>query len=300
MQTFRTLTQFFLALLLFAAGTTSADSLPTGTTLASGLYVEVRGKGQPVLMIPGLNSAAATWDQTCQALQSDGLACHLVQLPGFAGQKASSYDDFLGSMTAALLAYIDEADLEQPVIMGHSLGGFLAMKMAIEAEPNQLGSLIIVDSLPFLPAAFNEALSPESAKPFAESMRENMLVDDEDARAASIRHSATTMTRDPERVNTLLQWGLASDAHTSAQAMYELMTQDLRPQLSHIQQPVLILGAWAAYQNYGATKESTRSRFERQYANMPQFTLAFSDAGYHFLMWDDPEWLLDEVRHFLQ
>ena len=44
---------------------------------------------RPVLMIPGLNSAASVWTETCAALQP-GVQCHIVQLPGFAGAPAVS------------------------------------------------------------------------------------------------------------------------------------------------------------------------------------------------------------------
>jgi len=74
------------------------------------IEITVRGTGQPVLMIPGLNSAAAVWDETCDQLQPSGVQCHIVQLPGFVGQPAASLvasDRFLDSMRGRLLAYID-------------------------------------------------------------------------------------------------------------------------------------------------------------------------------------------------
>src|SRR5437868_10764616 len=57
------------------------------------LKVDVVGQGRPVLMIPGLNSAAGVWTETCAALQP-GVQCHLVQLPGFAGAPAVATDNF--------------------------------------------------------------------------------------------------------------------------------------------------------------------------------------------------------------
>ena len=93
------------------------------------LKVDVVGSGRPVLMIPGLNSAASTWTETCAALQPQ-VQCHIVQLPGFAGAPAVQTDAFLDGMRDRLLAYLDDRQLRQPVVMGHSLGGALALKMA--------------------------------------------------------------------------------------------------------------------------------------------------------------------------
>lgn len=286
------------AALVFSVGGAWAEP----KRLDSGITIDVRGEGKPILMIPGLNSAPATWDDTCSGLQKQGYACHLVLLPGFAGSEPVTHEAFLSAMAKGLLEYIEQADLQKPVVMGHSLGGFVAMEMAIESAntPNKLGRLIIVDSLPFMPAAYNEQLNVESAKPMAESMRQNMLGGDAAAREFHTRRAVSTMTRDPEGVDTLVEWGMASDQPTSAQAMYELMTRDLRPRLSKIAQPTLVLGSWAAYENYGQTKQGIESLFKRQYANIADLELAISETGYHFLMWDDPEWFMDEVTRFLK
>ena len=99
---------------LFAAAVGIATALFAGHGRADtefrDLRVEVVGQGRPVLMIPGLNSAASTWSPTCAALQP-GVQCHIVQLPGFAGAPAVATDDFLGGMRDRLLAYLDERRL---------------------------------------------------------------------------------------------------------------------------------------------------------------------------------------------
>lgn len=81
--------------------------------------------------------------------------------------------------------------------------------------------------------------------------------------------------------------------------MGELWGGDFRPLLPQIQRPVLVLGAWAAYEPMGSTLESTRRIFEAQYAGLPAKRIEMSERGYHFLMWDDPQWLQAQVRDFL-
>jgi N-formylmaleamate deformylase len=82
--------------------------------------------------------------------------------------------------------------------------------------------------------------------------------------------------------------------------MYEMLTTDLRPMLGRVQQPVLVLASWAAYQPMGATKESTKAIFEQQYALLPQHRVEMSEAGRHFLMWDDTQWFFAQTDAFLQ
>jgi pimeloyl-ACP methyl ester carboxylesterase len=81
--------------------------------------------------------------------------------------------------------------------------------------------------------------------------------------------------------------------------MYELTVTDLRPELATIKTPTLVLGAWAAFAQYGATKDSVRATFDTQYATLPGVKIELSEGGYHFLMWDDPVWLQGQVRQFL-
>ena len=79
--------------LLAAVAAPFAASAAAETTFRD-IKVEVVGNGVPVLMVPGLNSNADTWRDTCQALQPQ-VQCHMVSLPGFAGRPAVEGDAFL-------------------------------------------------------------------------------------------------------------------------------------------------------------------------------------------------------------
>lgn len=259
------------------------------------LRVEVVGQGRPVVMIPGLNSAASVWAETCAALQP-GVQCHIVQLPGFAGAPAVATENFRLAMRDRLLAYLDDRQLAQPVVMGHSLGGALALQMAAE-KPGRIERLVIVDSLPFL--AGLRGMTPEAARGMAAGMRQQMLGATKEQWEAGTRQGAGGMSRTPANVERVVAWGLASDRATTAQAMSELWAEDLRPLLPRITTPTLVLGAWAAYEPLGATLDSTRGIFEAQYAGLKGAKVAMSQRGHHFLMWDDADWLVGEVKGFL-
>lgn len=268
-----------------------------------GLAVEIRGQGRPVLMIPGLNSPAAVWDQTCAALLEDGIACHLIQLPGFAGRPplpdAGDEDGFLLPMRDRLLAYVAEQGLYRPALIGHSLGGVLALMMAIEA-PERVGPLLIVDALPFFPAAMNPAATAERSVPMAEGMRAAMRAQSDHAWAEQARAQAGMgMSRHPEWTARIQDWSVASDRETTTRAMFDLFTVDLRPRLAGILSPTRVLGSWAAYAPMGSTLDSTRSIFEAQYAALPGVRIEMSQTGYHFLMFDDLDWLLVQARELL-
>ena len=282
----------------------AAPSATTGITAEAGqqaLRLSVRGEGKPLLMIPGLNSAASVWDETCERLQP-GVRCLMVQLPGFAGLPSSTAfkDQFLRTSKDQLLALLRKEAPEGATVVGHSLGGVLALMMAAE-EHSPVKRLVIVDSLPFLPAIQNPAATVESVRPMAEGMRAGMQQPSSpDQLRARLTPMASTMARGTERVETIVQWGLSSDRLTSADAMYEMWTLDLRPQLPRIQVPTTVLGSWAAYARMGSTEASTRAIFERQYQGLGQLDLRMSEAGYHFLMWDDPALVTTALQQALR
>ncbi len=289
------------ATLLLAAPTVlSAATHPASERPAAhpSFTVKVVGKGRPVLLIPGLTCPGAVWDETVARYQGQ-YQCHVVSLAGFGGLAAQQPvpAHLLQETRDQLLAYVKAQRLHQPVVIGHSLGGFLALWMSA-TDPTALGPLEIVDSLPFLSAIQNPATTAESARPGAEQMRQQMSKGR--MPMAAERRMVAGMVTDTARITQVSRWGLASDPATVAQAMYDMNTTDLRADIARIKQPVIVLGTWAAYQQFGATKESTRAIFTQQYAQLPQARIELSEAGRHFVMYDDPTWFFSQTDAFLK
>jgi len=279
-----------------ASAQTSAQAAPEKF---QALQISRSGEGRPVLMIPGLNSPASVWTETCAQLQP-GVRCLMVQLPGFAGSPAlSKPEDFLQQMKGQLQALLQQEAPQGATVVGHSLGGVLGLMLAADKQGKTVKQLVVVDSLPFLPGIQNPAATVEQVKPMAEGMRQGMRNAPTEGLRAQLTPMMAGMTRQSERIEDLVQWGLNSDRHTTAQAMYELWTTDLRPLLPQIQVPTTVLGAWAAYERMGSTQASTRAIFERQYADLKGLNLQMSDKGYHFLMWDDPSLVVGAIKKAL-
>ena len=93
---------------------------------------------------------------------------------------------------------------------------------------------------------------------------------------------------------------MTSDPKMTAQAMYDMYVTDLRDDIAAIKTPALVLGSWIAYKNFGATRDSVTQVFTSQYQQMPHTQIKVSDTAKHFIMLDDPEWMLSQFDQFLQ
>ena len=274
----------------------SADAQPE----SGNIDVKVIGANNSmnVLLIPGLSSPGDVWDSTVNAL-ADDYRFHVVSLPGFAGKAPVETDEpFIEAMAAEIVNYIKNNNLEKPVLAGHSLGGFLSLYIGVH-HPGLPAKIISVDGVPFLPAMTNPFMTEESAEPMANTMRNQLLQMTSDQRLAQQKQVIATMVTDPEKQKTAVEWSMQSDVKTVADAVHYLYSNDLRDDLSRVEAPVLVFGAWKAYENYGVTKQMSLDMYSGQFSELDDVTIEISDSGKHFLMWDDPELITSNFDKFL-
>jgi len=266
-------------------------------TTAPSFHVDIVGKGKPMILIPGFASSGHTWDSTV-ARYKDRFECHVLTLAGFAGQPATNATPFLENVRNDLAAYIRKNKMDKPVIVGHSLGGFMALWLA-EKEPDLVGPLVIVDSLPFLPAATQPGATSDSVKPFAENIRKIFSgppTPDTDKMTETQVRAMVTKQEDYEMI---LAWGKKSDHITEGNAIYEMMTTDLRNDLDKIKSTAIVIGTWIAYKQYGVTRDGVERNFRTQYAKLANFDFILEDNARHFVMLDDPDAFFAAMDAFL-
>ena len=107
--------------------------------------VEVRGSGPDVILIPGLTASRDVWDE----VMVPGYRYHLVQIAGFAGEPArgNRAGPVIAPLADEIARYIADRHLQRPAIIGHSMGGTLAMMIAAR-RPDLVGRLMVVDMYP--------------------------------------------------------------------------------------------------------------------------------------------------------
>lgn len=260
--------------------------------------VDVTGQGRPLILIPGLASSGEVWQGTVARLCGPQTArqCHVLTLAGFAGV-APIAGDLLAQAEQQLADYIVAKKLGQPAIIGHSLGGFLALKLAID-YPQQTGKLLIVDSLPALGAAQLPSSTPEQLQAMSSQMQAAMRTQDAASAITSQRRTVSGMASAPADVERIIGWGQRSDRETVIKTMGTLIASDLRQDVAKIKSPTLVLGTWIAYKDY-APRAAIEATFQQQYAQLPGVQIALADTARHFIMYDQPDWMVARIEQFL-
>jgi pimeloyl-ACP methyl ester carboxylesterase len=258
--------------------------------------VKVTGAGRPVILIPGLESSGEVWKGVAAHL-STRYQVHVLTLAGFAGEPAVP-GLRLAAVKDEIIAYIRENRLSQPIIAGHSLGGFLALWIAAFA-PQIPSRVIAVDGVPFLPALMNPEATAESSRSGAEKMRAMYASMDSSQLAAISDMALSAMISDKKSVEVALEWARRSDPVFVGQAVYDLMTTDLRDQMDKVRVPVLTIGAAKAFAGDQERLAAVRAAYERQIAGVQDHKLEMDPNALHFIMLDDPEYLLGAIDRFL-
>lgn len=266
-------------------------------SVSNRITVTVRGKGPDVVLIPGLASSSAVWDATASHLEKN-FRLHIIQVAGFAGSsaKANAQGPVVQPTVDAIDAYIKTNKLQAPRVIGHSMGGLMGSMLAIQ-HPEDVGKLMIVDSLPFFSALFG-AKDAEAAKPQAIAMRNLTLAQSQDEFAKAETSFLPSLVKSPEGGKQTIKWAVASDKSVVARAMYEVMTTDLRPQLPKIKTPVTVLYAWDSAS--GFPQAATDRVYQQNFAALPEKKIIRIDDSFHFIMLDQPGKFTDEVDKFLK
>lgn len=259
--------------------------------------ITVVGEGPDVVLIPGLSSSPDVWRSTVEAMP--GYRYHLVHVGGFSGRApgANAQGPVVAPVAEEIARYIRETRLRQPAVVGHSLGGAWAMMIAAR-HPALVSRLMVIDMLPFMGAMFGgPGATPESVRPMAEQIRQGIIASTRSQREDRTRQVIATMVRAEALRPAAIKHTMDSDQAVSAQAMYDLITTNLQPDLKNIRAPITVL--WVRAPDAPVTEEQMAGFYKGAYANAPHASIKRVPNAYHFIMWDEPDAFRRELRAFL-
>ena len=283
-----------LACLALALGALSASAEPTRFS------VEVSGEGPDVIFIPGLATSREVWRDAVREL-GPGYRVHLVQVKGF-GEPAgpNAQGPVLAPLVEELARYIADSEIERPAIVGHSLGGLIALMLGAY-HPELPGKLMIVDALPWFGATVTPPGSDASVaalEPQARRMRDALVASYGTPAAGQGTDAAIAgYVFDQAKLPRLREWTAGADPRVVGQLVYEDLVTDMRQRIAGIAAPLTLVYPW---NERFPTREQAEPFYRAQYAKLPQAELVGIGPAAHFVMTDQPAAFQQALHRFLR
>ncbi|MBD3222663.1 alpha/beta fold hydrolase [bacterium] len=242
-------------------------------------WLEGIGENELVL-IHGLGASAEIWDEVRPYL-STAFQLHVYELHGH-GQTPTVPDPSIQTEADALRAWIQEHGLVYPTLVGHGLGGMIALQYAFD-HPGDVDRLVVIDAGP------RQLASEDQKVEIAES-----LMEDYDRFVAS---RFVSISRDDEICDQAVDWALRTDAPTFTSLLMSSFDWDLTEDLPRQSVPMLVIGS-AAY----LPEPGHERHFLEHYGYAEARVLSFKripETG-HYLMLEKPTYLASVLTMFLR
>lgn len=242
------------------------------------ITVTARGAGRDVVLVPGLASGPGVWNGVVSAIP--GYRWHLVHIRGFAGlaPDANASGALVRPVADEIARYISEAKLARPAVVGHSMGGTLAMMLGLAGSA---GRVMVVDMLPEGAAMVG---GTASGMGFLADQLGQYFTGTKAGRA----YLAGMVAQMPG--------AKGSNPDVIANALRDLANVDLGPQISRLNVPLEVV--YAVGSDAAQARQIT-STFRTAYAPKKNALLVPVGPSGHMVMADQPQRFNAVLKDFL-
>jgi len=247
------------------------------------------GKGkQAIIFIPGFASSGEVWNETKATFEKDFI-CYTLTMAGFAGVKPQPDPSFENWKTG-IADYIKDNKIEKPIVIGHSMGGGLALALASD-YPDLIGEIIVVDALPCLSALMNPSFKSKENNDCSATVNQMIAMTDTQFYEMQ-EQTMPRLLQDVSKLELVVSWSVKSDRKTFAEMYCDFSNTDLRNRIAQIKCPSLIL-----LESYFI---NLKPAIDEQYKNLKTADFKYANKGLHFIMYDDTAWYLEQLNKFLK
>lgn len=259
------------------------------------LHVDRYGSGtKSLVFIPGLASGPWSWYEQI-AKFSPAYSVYAITLPGFDGRPASTDPNLIASFSRDFWTLIETHHIEKPVVVGHSLGGTLAIALA-EQKPEMLSGIVAVDGMPVFPAAAQA--TPEQRAAMAKSAAVQYgTMSHEQVVQYERNYMASIGTTDAAFVPELADLVTKSDPKAVGAWIEADLNDDLRPQLDKITIPFMEVMPYAPPSPY--SQSDTVAFYKMLLTGAPKAQVVPISPARHYAMLDQPQKFDAALAQFL-
>ena len=251
--------------------------------------VKISGTGnQSIIFIPGFACSGEVWDATKNNFEKE-YTCYTLTMAGFAGVTPQT-DIAFKSWENGIANYIQKNKINKPIIIGHSMGGGLAMALAAD-HPELISKIIVVDALPCLAALMDPSFKSKEKNDCGAMVSQIKAATNEQFYSMQQR-SIPQLLADTSKQALVVGWSVKSDRTTFAEMYCDFSNTDLREKIATIKCPSLIL-LEPYFVNF-------QPAITDEFKNLKTANLQYATKGLHFIMYDDTEWYNKQLISFIK
>jgi pimeloyl-ACP methyl ester carboxylesterase len=270
-------------------------------------HIEMRGTGSvPMVLIPGLMSEWTVFE-SMMTRNASKYTMYAVTLPGFGGSLPPPLPDatppsktlWLDNAERAILDLIESKKIVKPVLVGHSMGAHLALRLAAK-HPDKFQAAVAIDGLPAFPLMPGVELSKEQRAAqidgvFAQQM--GTLTDE--VWTNQVRQGTSNMVKSADRAKEIAEMSVRVPRPTSVRYMLELLASDVTKELKASSCKVLGIAALGDDSTRFGSIDLAKAAWKSQFDAVPAATVVYFDDTRHFVMDDAPTELDLAIEQFL-
>ncbi len=245
------------------------------------VHYEVFGRGRPVLFLHGWLGSWRYWFDTMEVV-SNHFRTYSFDFWGFGDSPNEAFQESVRSYSAQVVRFLDELGIDQVMLVGHSMGGMVAMQTALD-HPERVQRVVTVGA-PFDGRSLSWLLKLTSIKGMADIF----------ARSPWLRRSVFRFfmgkTNDPA-VREIIDETVKSDALTLRSTVASMLSTDLRPDLPALALPALVI--------HGGRDEVVNPNQVSLFGEVPMAQPMLMPRSRHFPFFDEPAIFHDQLLHFL-
>lgn len=256
------------------------------------LHYQSIGRGEPVILLHGWVNSWRVWRDSMLALRDTGkYRVYTLDFWGF-GESSKGTNSSAPIPTSAfeidsyvqmVYEFMEKLGIQQATILGHSMGGTVALKMAL-AHPERVKKVAVVGS-PVVGSSLNYLLRWAGYGYIAKVVWQFPII-----RQTILR---MLLQKDTSNIREMISDDIEQATLESFfRSIGDLRDTDLRAQLASLQIPTL--GIYGAKDNIVSPKNALWLQGTMQTA---QITMMQSSR--HFPMVDEPKEFLHSLDHFL-
>jgi pimeloyl-ACP methyl ester carboxylesterase len=238
--------------------------------------VDTGGDGRPILWVHGLSGLWQNWLLNIPAFMGEH-RCIAPDLPGFGASEMPRGEISIQGYARTLDVLCDRLGIDDPVVVGNSMGGFAAAELAL-SFPTRVDRLVLVSAAGLSSEYLHQQPLLFGARAFAAVTARTGAQSDLVVRRPRLRRLfLQSVVRYPERLSGPLAWELVQGAEKPGfiPALEALMDYSYRDRLARIEVPTLIV--WG--RNDMLVPVGDAARYERLIGANAR-SVVFEDTGH--------------------